>query len=64
MRSMVHEQPGERLGKKSEMEEQAGGKTRERGGGVEWVVERKVRLCSFLKIILCLLHGALFFFLT
>ena len=34
------------------MEEQAGGETRERGGGVEWVVERKARLCSFLKIIL------------
>lgn len=42
---------GGSLGKKCEMEARAGGKTREGGGGVEWVVERKVRLCLFLKII-------------
>ena len=41
MRSVGHEQWGGRLGKTSEVEEQAGGETRERGGGVEWVVERK-----------------------
>lgn len=60
MRSVGHEQWGGRLGKTSEVEEQAGGETRERGGGVEWVVERKARLCSFLKITLCLPHCALF----
>lgn len=61
VRSVGHEQWGGRLGKTSEVEEQAGGETRERGGGVEWVVERKARLCSFLKITLCLPHCALFF---